>query len=123
LLRNGEWKIGKFWKGRKLSDGRTVEHYVVDGEAITKERKRALDMEERRISKFRKLCESEPRMPKCAVCYDILHFDVGVYIYMPCGHRVVCEACATSPSFQDRDKTVCIVCRDSALFFKKTFSA
>jgi antitoxin component YwqK of YwqJK toxin-antitoxin module len=121
LLRNGEWKEGNLWNGRKLSDGRTVEHYVIDGDHVTKERKRALDKETSRVKKFRKLCEAEPRMPKCAVCYDILHFDVGVYTYMPCGHRVVCEDCATSPSFSSR--TMCIVCKEEAVFFKKTFSA
>ena len=84
-------------------------------------RKRELDQQEARRGKIRRLCDAEPAMPKCAVCHDCLHFDVPAYIYIPCGHRVVCEACAEHASFSHQAS--CIVCRREALFFTKTYSA
>ena len=53
-------------------------------------------------------------IPQCALCFEELHPGDLSWIYIPCGHRCICDDCTVPPAW----KTRCILCKakDASLF-------
>lgn len=107
----GEWKDGvRDGRGTKFWPDGTVEHvgYWTAGrkDPVRKRREATRD----RILALHDRSASDGavgQVPTCAICLTELHHGDVTYVYVPCGHRVLCGTCGTSDEWSRQ----CVVCK------------
>lgn len=121
LLYEGEWKDGlKHGVGTEYhASGRKmhVNAVFVNG-AYSKTETDAKRQRESRKRKVASLYGDE--MPKCSLCFESIHIGEHSYAYVPCGHRILCEACGDT--LAPKWKTQCILCKGEATAVVKLYS-
>ena len=123
----GEWLEGEFHgQGKKFSSDGTVEeegifnHGHFDPDAKRKRKIQQVISEHReRVVKAHHDTPHVGDVPTCALCCEHLHHGDVSYVYVPCGHRVVCGECESSldPSWRTR----CVLCKTSASHLLRTY--
>ena len=122
LLYDGEWKRDAYHgTGREYNkDGTTIkwEGEFVSGRfhnGLTIKKRKAREEVVRERDRVAKVHDSSPHVadvPQCAICMGHMHHGDATFVYVPCGHRVVCGGC--EPSLDARWKEACFLCRRSS---------
>ena len=118
--RRGRRHAGVFERGRRHRE-RTCAWNAVE----RARKKRARDEERARrkrdvIVEMHRTCAAVGAVPECVVCGDALHHGDASYVYVPCGHRILCGTCGAAP--QGRWKDACMLCKTDPASLVRVFS-
>ena len=111
----GEERVGGACRSGVFTQG------VYDPNATTAKRKRddEHDAERAELARSHRDSAYVSDVPTCALCLEEMHHGDLSYVYVPCGHRVVCGPCGATavPTVKGR----CVVCKANADAFLKVY--
>lgn len=105
---SGDMHFEGYWSGEIPNVSRT--------ETETLKRKRQGELEGAVCTLYQ---DTEVCIPTCVLCKEELHHGKPSFIYIPCGHRVLCGACGESSL--GPWKSACPVCREEAVQLVRVF--